>query len=248
VPVEYIVRLDDACPTMDGHRWGTVEEVLMRTGVRPIAAVVPANRDPELIRGPADRRFWERARSWADAGWMIAMHGYSHVLTPSRGGLVPVNRRSEFVGLPAEEQRRRVREGMEELQARGLSPEAWVPPAHGLDRCTLEAIRSETRIRIISDSFAIRPVRRWGFVWVPQQLWRPRAMPGGLWTICLHPNGMDSNDAAHLEEFIKGHKDAFPDPHKAAERSVPYGLSDMIWSAAFLSALRVRQRLRQRKV
>ena len=48
VRTEYIVRLDDACPTMDAPRWSEVESLLVRHDVKPIVAVVPANAGPGL--------------------------------------------------------------------------------------------------------------------------------------------------------------------------------------------------------
>jgi Uncharacterized protein conserved in bacteria (DUF2334) len=244
---EYMIRLDDACPTMDGRRWSMVENILMQQGVKPIVAVVPANADPGLVRGPSDEKFWDRARGWAGAGWMIAMHGYSHTLRRSPAGIVPISRVSEFVGLPLEEQKRRIQEGVRALQERNITPLAWVAPAHGMDKNTLEALRTESSIRLISDCFARRPVRRWGFAWIPQQLWRPRKMPAGLWTICLHPNEMSQDDIASLSSFIRGNKDAFPDPGKAGGRTAPYGLSDMVFEMAYTSVMRFRQAALKRR-
>ena len=154
---------------------------------------------------------------------------------------------SEFVGLPLEEQKRRIRDGVRILKGRDITPLAWVAPAHGMDKNTLEALRIESDIRLISDSFARRPVSRWGFTWIPQQLWRPRPMPGGLWTVCLHPNEMTQSDIAQLSLFIDSHKGAFPDPGKVAARAVPRGLSDMMFEAAFASGIRIRRMSTGRK-
>jgi hypothetical protein len=244
---EYLVRLDDACSTQDRRKWDSVEAILRRHGVRPIVAIVPANADAALIRGPTDAEFWQRAHAWKDSGWMIAMHGYSHSLRPSRGGLVPVSSRSEFVGLPEGEQKRRIREGIQLLEDHGIIPQAWAAPAHGLDRSTVEALRTESNIRTISDSFVRRPVRRLGFVWIPQQLWHPRVMGSGLWTICLHPNEMDPTGIESLDTFISGHRRFFPDPVDAASRAVPYGLVDMLFETAFLALLRIRKALKGKR-
>jgi hypothetical protein len=72
VQAEYLFRLDDACPTMDLGKWQAVERVLTSRGIRPIVAIVPANEDPALARSAADPSFWQRARAWARAGWVIA--------------------------------------------------------------------------------------------------------------------------------------------------------------------------------
>ena len=39
------------------------------------------------------------------------MHGYNHVYHAERGGMNPVNRRSEFAGEPLEVQRRKYQKG-----------------------------------------------------------------------------------------------------------------------------------------
>ena len=244
---EYLIRLDDACPTMDSARWNAVMETLECRQVRAIIAVVPENGDDALRRSPADSGFWQRARSWARAGHMVAMHGYSHVLRSSAGGLVPVQRFSEFVGLPLDEQRRRVRAGMRVLEANGLAAEAWVAPAHGFDRSTLQALRLESPIRIISDGFTRRPVRRDDFVWLPQQLWRPRPMTEGLWTICLHPNDLDERGLAVLAGFLAARPGAFPDPRDAAGRAVEYRAGDALFSSFYRMALAARRRIRRRE-
>lgn len=245
---EYLLRLDDACPTMDRRRWDFVTDLALRHDIKPIVGVVPANADPDLARETADEKFWDRMRASADAGWMIAMHGYRHALRPSRRGIVPLNRSSEFVGLPADEQGDMIRKGIRELRARGLEAEAWMAPAHGMDLLTLEALRSESRIRIISDSFTRRPVLRWGFTWIPQQLWRPRGMPSGLWTICLHPNAMNEDEMGNLARFLETHAKEFADPREAASRALPYGLEDMLFESAFLTLVRMRRRMARGKV
>ena len=176
---------------------------------------------------------------------MIALHGYSHVLRPSSGGLVPVQRCSEFVGLPIDEQRRRVKAGMRIMEDNGLEPRAWVAPAHGFDHLTLQALRAESGIRIICDGFTRRAVRRGDFTWLPQQLWRPRDMKRGLWTICIHPNELDADGLRLLEDFVATRRPSFSDPHEVINRAAPYGLGDAVFSAAFVVALRVRQ-LRKR--
>ncbi len=230
---EYILRLDDACPTMDHEKWQAVARLVLSHGIRPIVAIVPANEDPGLVRAPADSSFWQRVRSWARAGWVVALHGCSHVLRRSGTGIIPLQRRSEFVGLPLDEQRRRIREGAKVLEANGVRPEAWVAPAHGFDDTTLQALLVESEIRLISDGFATRAYRRAGFVWLPQQLWRPRVMKNGLWTICLHPNEMEEDAVRMLDEFLCAHKVSFPDPRDFAPRAVPFGPADALFAAAF---------------
>ena len=247
MPAEYLVRLDDACPTMDMPRWEALLGLLAAHDIRPIVAIVPANTDPSLARLPEDPGFWQRARSWARAGCMIALHGYSHALRASGAGLVPVHRSSEFVGLTIEEQRRRINAGVRVFETNGLLPEAWVAPAHGFDSVTLQALHLESDIRIISDGFTRRAVRRYDFVWLPQQLWRPRAMKKGLWTICLHPNDIDEHGLRAVEAFLSSGAGLFPDPRDAAKSAVDYGPADVLFACAYAAALKARQWNRKMK-
>jgi predicted deacetylase len=246
VAAEYLFRLDDACPTMDAPRWDALLKVLASRSIHPIIAIVPDNSDPALVRQPPDPSFWQRARTWAHGGCIIALHGYSHLLRRSPGGLVPVQRHSEFVGLPADQQRQRIRAGVQVLQANGLVPEAWVAPAHGFDVTTLQALRMESGIRVISDGFMQRAVRRDGFVWLPQQLWHPRFMRQGLWTICLHPNELDASglktlDAFLSSRFLSSRRGSCPDPRDVVEKAVPYGMQDALLGAAYAAALRIKR-------
>lgn len=247
---EYLVRLDDACPTMDRQAWDAVLQLLSSRSVQPIIAIIPSNADPALKARPEDPEFWQTARSWVRAGFMIALHGYSHVLRPSAGGLVPVQKSSEFVGLPVEEQRRRISRGIHILETNGLVPEAWVAPAHGFDESTLQALRVESAIRVISDGFTRRAVRRDDFVWLPQQLWQPRGFRAGLWTICLHPQEMGRASVGALDQFLSSRPGAFPDPHDVVARAVVYGPSDALFEAGFRAALHARKltgRIRMRR-
>ena len=232
---------------MDLPRWEALLGVLEQRGVHPIIAIVPANTDPALSRQSPDPSFWQRARTWARSGCMIALHGWSHVLRPSAAGLVPVQRSSEFVGLPVDEQRRRIREGIRIMETNGVVPEAWVAPAHGFDLHTLDALRVESEIRIISDGFMRRAVRRDDFVWLPQQLWRPRAMKSGLWTVCLHPNEMERDRIRILDDFVSSRRGSFPDPREAVEAAAPFGPGDALFTAAWGLALKIRQSMTMKR-
>jgi hypothetical protein len=233
---------------MDVARWEALLGVLVSHGIRSIIAIVPENADPALARLPPDPSFWQRARSWALARHMIGLHGWSHVLRPSPRGLVPIQPRSEFVGLPIAEQRRRVSAGVRAFAANGIVPEAWVAPAHGFDTSTLQALRLESEIRVISDGLTGRAVRREDFVWLPQQLWRPRVMRNGLWTICLHPNEMDDGAIRAVDAFAKSRVSSFPDPRDVAARAVAYGPADAFFTVAFRASLELKRVMSKRKV
>ena len=78
-PVDYCLRLDDACPQMNAEKWAGVERILDKYKVRPIVGVIPENRDPDFV-AVADENFWEKACEWQKKGWTIALHGLHHEL------------------------------------------------------------------------------------------------------------------------------------------------------------------------
>ncbi|MCF7928115.1 MAG: DUF2334 domain-containing protein [Spirochaetales bacterium] len=198
----YLIRLDDACPAMHQENWTRMEELLDRFGVSPIVAVVPENQDPKLQFDDPDPAFWDRVREWAGRGWAVAMHGYQHHYETEHGGMLGIGTKSEFAGLPAEIQREKIRKGWNLITAQGIHPTTWVAPSHTFDRTTLNILSEETSISTISDGIALRPYLDYGFLWIPQQFWRPRSMPFGVWTICYHPSTMAASDFTGLERFL----------------------------------------------
>lgn len=202
---KYLIRLDDACPTMDNHKWSIVEWVLDKFMIKPIVAVVPDNHDPHLVVDHVDWTFWDKVRSWQKKGWTVAMHGYRHVMhRVSRRNLVlPFYDLSEFSGLPYDEQAKKIRASMRIFSMERVEPKVWIAPAHCFDWLTIQAVANETPIRMISDGIARDAYFNKGFVWIPQQLWELRERNAGLWTVCLHPNSMSEREIALLGEMIE---------------------------------------------
>lgn len=201
---KYLLRMDDACPTMDRCKWQMLEDLFDDLGVKPLVAVVPDNCDPELQREPPDPLFWEKVRSWQAKGWTIAMHGYQHRMHATKSKLVlPFYERSEFGGLSYEAQAEKIRKSWSLFVAEGVAPTAWIAPAHCFDRLTLKAIHNETPIRIVSDGIARGQYFEDGFFWLPQQLWSLAEKSAGLWTVCLHPNTVTEVQFAALRSELK---------------------------------------------
>jgi predicted deacetylase len=194
----YLVRFDDICPTMCWETWDRVEAALDRHGINPIVAVVPDNRDPKLIVGTARSDFWQRVRDWQARGWTIALHGHQHLYESTSAGLMGINHFSEFAGLPEVRQRAKLDAALRIFSEHGVRADAWVAPAHAFDAATVKLLL-ERGIHVISDGFYHRPVRYLGALWLPQQLWRFRAMPFGLWTVCLHHNTWSAGDIEAFE-------------------------------------------------
>lgn len=193
----YLIRFDDICQTMDWASWERIEALLLRYQVKPILAIVPDNQDTNLMIDPPKANFWGRVRTWQELGWTIGLHGHTHQYVTPHAGLVGLNRYSEFAGLSIDVQREKLASAMARFREEGVQPDAWVAPAHSFDRNTLRVLQ-DLGISIVSDGFTYRITERYGFRWFPQQLWRFRNLPFGIWTVCLHPN---SFGVAAIEEL-----------------------------------------------
>lgn len=206
----YLIRLDDACPTMDAKKWQIVEDILDTYGVCPMVGVIPANEDRKLQIDVADTEFWAKVKAWEKKGWAIALHGYDHCFISNAGmnGLNPLWERSEFAGVPLEEQKEKIRKGVAVFRENGIELKYFFAPAHTYDEHTLQALREESNIRVISDTIATHPYRMGDFVFIPQLGGRCSEMKlPGMWTFCLHPSAMKEEDFAATERFLQAHKD-----------------------------------------
>lgn len=199
----YLIRLDDASEHMELDNWMRMKKLLDKYGVKPIYGIIPNNQDPELLQYEKVADFWELMRSWQAEGWIPAMHGYNHVFETEDGGINPVNKKSEFAGVPFERQKEKIREGFTKLMTEGIKPDIFFAPAHTFDPNTLKAIYQETPIRIISDTIANDIYYKTPFYFIPQQCGRVRRLPFKTVTFCYHPNLMMDKDFIKLEHFLR---------------------------------------------
>ncbi|MCR5011749.1 MAG: DUF2334 domain-containing protein [Lachnospiraceae bacterium] len=225
----YYIRLDDACEKRNIEKWDRIEALFDKYGIKPLIGVIPHCEDPMMGEYETDDHFWDRVHSWTKKGWTMALHGYSHKYTTNDGGLNPVNKLSEFAGVPLEEQKEKIKKGVEVFRSHNIEPQVFFSPAHTFDMNTLEALRSESDIRIISDTVADKPYSKWGFTFIPQQSGNVRKLPFSTVTFCYHPNEMNDNDFDVLEKFLSSHKESFkPFPAEPVQRK--YSLIDKMLS------------------
>ena len=244
---EYLLRFDDLSPTMDRARWDRFVPLLERFEVKPILAVVPENRDAELMVAPEDGGFWEEMRGWQRRGAAIGLHGYRHLCMSEGRSLVPLHRRTEFAGVAEDLQRAWIEAGLEILRGHGLEARVWVGPRHGTDAATVRALK-RAGIQVISDGIWPRPVEWHGAMWIPQQIWEPREMPEGVWTICLHAQTASDALVGRLEEFLGRNAGAFTSVERVLAEwpARSFGVGEWFWQAGWLARRRVRQSIRKR--
>lgn len=210
--IKYLIRLDDACPTMDWAKWQRIIALLDKYGVKPMVGIIPNNEDKKQMIDAADPEFWKKAKAWENKGYAIAQHGYNHCYISDKGleGLNPLWERSEFSGVAYEKQYQKIHDGFAIMKQHGLNPKYFFAPSHTFDLDTLKALKECTDIRIISDTIGNKPYLSNEFVFIPQVGGHCREMKlPGFWTFCLHPSMMRDEDFVATENFLKKHKEEF---------------------------------------
>lgn len=202
--MNYLIRLDDACETMNLEKWQQMETLLDAYQIKPLIAVIPNNADIEQNIDPYNENFWEWLKNLEAKGWEIGLHGNDHVYKTTEGGINPIHKRSEFAGLPLDEQREKIKKGYSKLKSKGFNPRIFVAPSHTFDLNTLKALKQESNINIISDTLAFQPYKKNDFIFIPQQLGAARPVfLSGIYTFCYHPNTMNEDAFIKLEIFLK---------------------------------------------
>lgn len=214
----YIIRLDDACPTMNKTNWDRVEALLDRYHIKPLVGVIPCCKDP-YFAGPADEHFWEHVAVWADKGWTVCEHGYTHEYHPTKfengekyfqmcHGTV-----TEFAGVPFEEQKSRLEKGYQEFLSHGIKPTAFFAPSHTFDANTVEAVKGIPGMAFISDGYALQAYKKNGMTFLPSIFDSPFKMPFGTYTFVIHPKTLTEQGFARWEAFLaQNHADVIDAP------------------------------------
>ncbi|MGP1438516.1 MAG: DUF2334 domain-containing protein [Treponema sp.] len=241
----YLIRLDDASEYMDVVKWQRVIELINSFGVCPLIGIIPKCEDPDFVgKYEYNVGFWDIARSWQEKGYILALHGFNHITKHIKGGLNPIHNRSEFVSLTLEEQKKKIKEGYKIFQQQKIDAKVFFAPSHTFDQNTLQALKEETPIRIISDTIANNVYKMNDFFFLPCQQGKCRSLPFKFVTISLHPNIMEENDFVSLELFLKNNScvKSFNDL-PLLERS--FSLYDRLLRFLYFSLHRIKRLLRR---
>ena len=219
---QYLLRFDDICPTMRWDTWSEIESALISSGIKPILAVVPDNRDPVLQVNPPVSDFWERVRRWQELGWTIALHGFQHLYVAKAGGLVTRRKKSEFTSLPADVQRDKLQRGMDIFQREKIKSRVWIAPGNAFDEVTVSLLPG-FGIDIVSAGWFWRPFVGPGPVtWFPCQLSILRPAPPGLWTVCYHHNSWNRQTLSQFQTNLERYRDRISTLESVLTNSRPW--------------------------
>lgn len=210
--VKYIIRLDDASEYINFEKWNPYFKLFDRYNIFPIIAVIPDNRDRELVSINPDNQFWDKVRNWQEKKYVIALHGYQHLYSNKNAGIMGINKYSEFAGIDYEKQMNMLQSGQSKFKIEGINTNMFVAPAHSFDFNTISALK-QLGFEYISDGFFLNPIIKNGMKWIPQQLWKPVKKKSGVWTICIHPETLNEVFLSELSKFIESNVNDFVHPY-----------------------------------
>lgn len=204
------VRMDDIAPGMNWENFYFFKGLFEECGITPLLGIVPDNRDQKLEAGPQKEGFWEEMRALHKDGWSIALHGCFHVYTTKKSGIFPLNRFSEFAGLPIEEQDTLIRKGARVLEEQGLKTDIFMPPGHTFDKNTLRALR-RNGFGKITDGFGCAPYRWQDMLFYPISFHLGRSLKAaeGATTMVLHANTVTEKEKQRYREIFREYGGSF---------------------------------------
>ena len=198
------IRMDDITPDMDWEKFERFKAILDKHEVKPLIGVVPDNKDPKLQINAPRKDFWEYVKELQKEGWVVAMHGLTHVYSTREGGMFPIGDKSEFAGNPYEKQDAMIREGKRLLKSNGVITDFFMAPSHSYDRNTLKALKKNGFSKV-TDGFGKRPYEMDGLVFYPISVSRRdtlKSKEDGIVTFVFHANTMSDKDFDYLEKLF----------------------------------------------
>jgi predicted deacetylase len=202
------IRMDDITPDMDYEKFLSFKELCDRYQVCPLIGVVPDNRDKMLQIDKKRADFWKYVLGLQAKGWTIAQHGVYHVYTTKKMGCFPLNRLSEFAGLPYDKQYEMLSHGKDILEKNGIKTDIFMTPAHSFDKNTLKALKNLGFTKI-TDGFGDMPYIKNGMTFYPISYKQSTSLKKdkGYTTFVVHSNTMDDKDFARYEKLFKENSD-----------------------------------------
>lgn len=203
------VRLDDITPDMDYEKFYKMKQILDTYQIKPLIGVVPFNEDKNLMRSPKMEDFAGFLQGLTNEGWVVALHGYEHLYSTSKGGLFPLNHFSEFAGLSFEKQDEMIAKGKDRLASWGIATDIFMAPAHSFDKNTLKALKKNGFV-YVTDGFGKKPFVRNGLIFLPIAIKQSDCYKDteGYTTLVYHTNTMDDKDFERCKKMFEDNRES----------------------------------------
>jgi predicted deacetylase len=203
-------RLDDITAGMGWDNFLKVKKIFDENNIKPLIGVVPYCLDEKLNIEPPREDFWIIIKRLHEEGWIIAQHGFQHLYKTANSGMLKVNKRSEFAGLPLEEQLNKILKGKSILEKQGIFTDIFMAPAHSYDKNTVLALK-EAGFKYVTDGYTSLPYEFCGIKFIPCMHSKPPHAPNGTITVCLHTNSITEKTMDQIKDFIAKHRDKIVD-------------------------------------
>jgi predicted deacetylase len=122
--------------------------------------------------------------------------------------MLKINNKSEFSGLPLDQQLSLIDKGKKILENEGCWQPFFMAPYHSFDENTLAALTS-LGFKSITDGYGIFPYKVSDIILVPQLFSRPVEFLPGIQTLCIHINSMHEHEILKLESFVLNNRTKF---------------------------------------
>ena len=198
-----LIRLDDICENMKWNFMEKCENLFDEINIKPVLGVIPNNKDSELLKYPQKKKFWNIVRSWQQKGWTIAMHGNTHSYDSetNKKDYFKYGGKSEFFGHPLEEQKKRIKLGLEKFNSEGINIRVFFAPNHTYDKNTFIALKNYCLNEII-DGYGLMPYRELDINFIPQLFYKNIMLPYGIQSTQIHLNYWKKEDFEIFKKFI----------------------------------------------
>ena len=187
------IRMDDITPDMDWKKFFAFKELLDLYQVKPLLGVVPDNKDPILHKEDSRNDFWQYIEKLQQEGYIIALHGFTHVYDTKKGGIFPLNNFSEYAGVPYEIQEQRIRYGREIFNQHHIHTDIFMAPAHSYDKNTLDILKKYGFYKM-TDGFGDKPYHYFGMNFYPISFKLSESLKKkkGYTTMVVHSNTIEN--------------------------------------------------------
>ena len=204
---KYLFRLDDITPSMNWNYFWKYIDLFSKYGVKPLLGIVPDNRDKSIEVDQKNKDFWKIISELVASNRVdIAQHGYQHILFSDAGESLPFvsnqHNCSEFSGLSKDDQYSKILSGKKILDSYGLQTNIWMSPAHTMDDVTVDVLK-ELGFTKVTDGNTLFPFKYHDLLFIPQQFEKPRKMPFGFFTFCIHINGSSDHLYKSTERLLR---------------------------------------------
>ena len=200
------IRFDDICDTMNWENFNRAIKICQKYNVMPLLGIVPINKDKKLMVNKPNKDFYSIILKLIDKGCCIALHGYDHVYRNKRGGILKLNRQSEFVGETKDIQKQYLELGKKELENNNIFTNIYMAPSHSYDKNTIIALK-ELGFKYVTDGYT-----NYNYIWKGMNFIPCRntyvigKRDSGIITLCLQTNSMKNKDFEMFEDELKKNK------------------------------------------